>query len=277
MSAGFAAAEVKVSGSASMGVARDAGGAAAIYNSGELDFGATVTSDAGVEFGMSTSVSFGNAYGFADDDGFSANDGTIGAPTLTAKGTFGTLTFSDDGVDNLYSDATSGDLGYNITAGDLSVGVVLEVNGLTADGDDTDGEIGDDASTDAQGIDWSASVGYTVSGVTLSMATDSSTAASASIGYTMGAITATVGTDEGTNTITVAYTSNGMSAEVSSSSDSTWSASLGYALDAVSFDYSTTDAAAWEANVSYDLGAGATVVAGTNYSQDAFAGVNLSF
>jgi hypothetical protein len=93
----------------------------------------------------------------------------------------------------------------------------------------------------------------------------------------MGAITATVGTDEGTNTITVAYTANGMSAEVSSSSDTTWSASLGYALDAVSFDYSTTDAAAWEANVSYDLGGGATVVAGTNYSQDAFAGVNLSF
>jgi outer membrane protein OmpU len=271
MSAGFAAADVKVSGSASMGVARDAGGDAEIYNSGELDFGATVTSDAGVEFGMSTSVSFGNAYGFADDDGFSANDGTIGAPTLTAKGTFGTLTFSDDGVDNLYSDATSGDLGYSITAGDLSVGVVLEVNGLTADGDDVG------TAEDAQDIDWSASVGYTVSGVTLSMATDSSTAASASIGYTMGAITATVGTDEGTNTITVGYAANGMSAEVSSSSDSTWSASLGYAVDAVSFDYSTDDASAWEANVSYDLGGGAEVVAGTNYSEDAFAGINLSF
>ena len=271
MSAGFAAADVKVSGSASMGVARDAGGDAAIYNSGELDFGATVVSDAGVEFGMSTSVSFGNAYGFADDDGFSANDGTIGAPTLTAKGAFGSLTFSDDGVDNLYSDATAGDLGYNITAGDLSVGLVLEVNGLTADGDDVG------TAADAQDIDWSASVGYTVSGVTLSMATDSSTATSASVGYTMGAITATVGTDEGTNTITVAYAADGISAEVSSSSDSTWSASVGYSANAISVGYSTDDAAAWEATASYDLGAGAKVVGGTNYTQDAFAGVELSF
>ena len=276
MSAGFAAADVKVSGSASMGVARDAGGDAAIYNSGELDFGATVVSDSGVEFGMSTSVSFGNAYGFADDDGFSANDGTIGAPTLTAKGAFGSLTFSDDGLDNLYSDATAGDLGYNITAGDLSLGLVLEVNGLTADGDDAG------VAADAQDIDWSASVGYSVSGVSLSMTTDSSTSASASIGYTMGAVTASVEVDapegeDSVNTITVGYAANGMSAEVSSSSDSSWSASLGYAVDAVSFDYSTDDASAWEANVSYDLGGGAKVVAGTNYSEDAFAGINLSF
>ena len=87
MTAGFAAAEVKISGSASMGIANDGvDDAFHVYNSGELDFAATVVSDAGVEFGMSTSVSFGNTYSFGDgEDAFDSGDGIIGSPTLTAR------------------------------------------------------------------------------------------------------------------------------------------------------------------------------------------------
>jgi hypothetical protein len=272
MSAGFAAADVKVSGSASMGIANDGvHDAFEVYNSGELDFAATVVSDAGVEFGMSTSVSFGNSYSFGDgEDAFGTEDGTIGAPTLTAKGAFGTLTFANNGVDNLYSDATAGDVGFAYTVGDLSFNLVSDVDQSNED-EDLEENIG-----------WSASVGYTVSGVALSYATDASSSYSASASYTTGGITGTIGTDkfgtdDAVNTLTVAYSANGMSAEYSASTDDSWSASVGYSANGMGVDVSTDQDAAWEATTSYDLGGGATLVAGANAAEEVYAGVDLSF
>ncbi len=265
MSAGFAAADVKVSGSASMGIANDGvGDAFEVYNSGELDFAATVVSDAGVEFGMSTSVSFGNSYSFGDgEDAFGTEGGTVGAPTLTAKGAFGTLTFANNGVDNLYSDDTAGDVGFAYSAGDLSLNVVSDV----------------DASS---GVDWSASVGYTISGVALSYTVDAMNSYNASVSYTSGGITGTIETDsfdgeDAVNTLTVAYAANGMSAEYSASTDDSWSASAGYSANGLSVDVSTDQDAAWEATTSYDLGGGATLVAGANDAEEVYAGVDLSF
>ena len=265
MSAGFAAADVKLSGSASMGIANDGvGDAFEVYNSGELDFAATVVSDSGVEFGMSTSVSFGNSYSFGDGaDAFGTEDGTVGAPTLTAKGAFGTLTFANDGVDQLYSDDTAGDVGFAYTAGDLSLNIVSDV----------------DAST---GVEWSASVGYTMSGVALSYTADALNSYNASASYTSGGITGTIETDsdageDAVNTLTVAYSANGMSAEYSASTDDSWSASAGYSANGLSVDVSTDQDAAWEATTSYDLGGGATLVAGMNAGEEAYAGVDLSF
>jgi len=88
MSAGFAAADVKVSGSASMGIAND--GVAndvdgyEVYSSVKIKFGASVVSDSGIEFGASTSVSGGHSYSFGDGaDAFDGEDGTLGGPTLT--------------------------------------------------------------------------------------------------------------------------------------------------------------------------------------------------
>jgi hypothetical protein len=242
-----------------------------VYNSGALDFAATVVSDSGVEFGMSTSVSFGNSYSFGDGtDAFASEDGTIGSPTLTVKGAFGKLTFADDGVDNLYSDATAGDFGFDYSAGDLSFSMVSDVDQSNEDEDL------------AENIGWSASVGYTVSGVALSYATDASSSYSASASYTTGGITGTIGTDkfanaDAVNTLTVAYSANGMSAEYSASSDDTWSASAGYSANGLSVDVSTDDEAAWEATTSYDLGGGASLVAGMNHAEEAYAGVDLSF
>jgi len=275
MSAGFAAADVKVSGSASMGIANNGvDDAFQVYNSGELDFAATVVSDAGVEFGMSTSVSFGNSYSFGDgEDAFGPENGTVGAPTLTAKGAFGTLTFANDGVDNLYSDDTAGDVGFAYTAGDLSFNLVSDVDGSNVDDEDND---------TGEAVDWSASVGYTVSGVALAYATDALGSYNASASYTSGGITGTIETDsfnggEAVNTLTVAYAANGMSAEYSASTDDSWSASVGYSANGMGVDVSTDQDAAWEATTSYDLGGGATLVAGANAAEEVYAGVDLSF
>jgi len=265
MSAGFAAADVKVSGSASMGIANNGvDDAFHVYNSGGLDFAATVVSDAGVEFGMSTSVSFGNSYSFGDgEDAFTPEGGTIGSPTLTAKGAFGTLTFANDGVDQLYSDATAGDVGFAYTAGDLSLNIVSDVDAGTA-------------------VDWSASVGYTMSGVALSYTVDALNSYNASASYTSGGITGTIETDsdageDAVNTLTVAYAANGMSVEVSADSADSTSISVGYSANGMSVDLSTDQDAAWEATTSYDLGGGATLVAGMNAGEEAYAGVDLSF
>jgi len=278
MSAGFAAADVSVSGSASAGIARDADqddGLALddqfhVYNTVKISFSSKIVTDSGIEFGVSTSISGGNSYSLGDD-GFADEGGNLGAPKVTISGAFGKLTFKDNGIDMLYDDGTAGDVSYDYSAGDLSFSIVSDIDGT----DGVDGE-------DANGVDWSASLGYTVSGVALSLATDSTTSSSASVSYTSGAITGTVEMDapEGgdtVNTLTVAYAANGISAEVSTSSDSTWSASVGYSANAMSVEYSTDDEAAWEATASYDLGGGAKVVGGTNYIQDAYAGVELSF
>ena len=264
MSAGFAAAEVKLSGSAHMGVARDAAGTFAVYNSAAIDAAATVVSDSGVEFGMSTSVSFGHSYTFGDGDTFATEAGTLGAPKLTAKGSFGTLTFKDGGVDQLYSDGTAGDVGYNVTSGDLALGLVMDVNGDTA-------------------VAWSASVGYAMAGVALSAALDDSNSYKASIGYTMGSITGTLGTDSeasaaaAVNTLTVAYAADGMTAKLSTSTDATYSIALGYSANGMGVDVSTNQDSEWAATASYDLGGGAKVVGGMNFTQDAYAGVDLTF
>ena len=235
-----------------------------VYNSGSLDIAATVVSDAGVEFGMSTSVSFGNSYAFGDGaDAFASEDGAIGSPTLTAKGAFGTLTFADDGVDQLYSDDTAGDVGFAYTAGDLSLNIVSDV----------------DAST---GVEWSASVGYTMSGVALSYTADALNSYNASASYTSGGITGTIETDsdageDAVNTLTVAYAANGMSVELSADSTDYTSIAVGYSANGLSVDVSTDSADEWEATTSYDLGGGATLVAGMNHGEEAYAGVDLSF
>jgi outer membrane protein OmpU len=282
MTAGFAAADVSVSGSASAGIARDADydhedseslapdDQFHVYNTVTIKFGSKIVTDSGIEFGLSTSISGGNSYSLGDD-GFADEGGNLGAAKVTISGAFGKLTFKDDGIDMLYSDGTAGDVSYDYSAGDLSFSIVSDIDGT--EGVDSE---------DANGVDWSASLGYTVSGVALSLATDSTTSSSASVSYTSGAITGTVEMDapEGddtVNTLTVAYAANGISAEVSTSSDSTWSASVGYSANAMSVEYSTDDGAAWEATASYDLGGGAKVVGGTNYIQDAYAGVELSF
>lgn len=272
MSAGFAAADVKVSGSASMGIANDgdatvAGGVDGyeVYNSVKIKFGASVVTDAGVEFGMSTSVSGGHSYSFGDGaTAFDDESGEVGAPTLTAKGAFGTLTFANDGVDMLYDDGFAGDVGFAYTAGDLSFNVVSDI-----DANNTDAE-------------WSANVSYTMSGVSLSMTADAMDSYNVSASYTSGGITGTIETDsdagaDAVNTLTVAYAANGMSVEVSGDTTDYTSIAFGYSANNLSVDVSTDSDSEWEATTSYDLGGGASLVAGMNHAEEAYAGVDLSF
>jgi len=271
--AGFAAAEgVTLSGSAAAGVARDADGVFGVYNSGTIDIAASTETDGGLSISMSTDVSFGRSYGFADDDGFAPESGAIGAPTLSIAGAFGTLTLANDGIDHLYDGDNSGDVSYAYTAGDLSFGVVYDI-------DDTD------QNEDVAGAQlnvWSANVAYTVSGVGLSLTVDDRDSYNAAASYTTGGLTATVETDsdagaDAVNTLTLAYAVDAISGEVSVDDADGWSVALGYSANGVGLNVSTDDASAWEATASYDLGGGASLEAGVNYTDDAYAGVSFSF
>ena len=73
--------------------------------------------------------------------------GTAGLGSVSMTGTFGTLTFDDGGIDNLYNDAyTAADVSYSTTVGAVSLTVAHDTSGA-ADGN-------------------SMSAGYTASGMT---------------------------------------------------------------------------------------------------------------
>ena len=269
--AGFAAAEVTWSGSASMGVARDGevSGTAFtddgihVYSSGTLDIAASTETDGGLTISLSTSVSFGTSYSFADDDGFAAEDGTIGEPTLAISGAFGTLTFSNDNIDQLYSDDESGDVSYTYSVGDLSLGLVYDVDNTNA-------------------YDWSASASYKVSGVTLAAVVDAEDSYNLSAAYEINGLTATVETDsdagaDAVNTLTLGYAVDAFSGEISADDAEGWSIAVGYEANGIGVDLSTDEANAWEATASYDLGGNASLEAGVNYVHDGYAGVTFSF
>ena len=53
--------------------------------------------------------------------------------------------------------------------------------------------------------------------------------------------------------------------------------SAAYAAGALSLNVSTDEGDDWEASGAYDLGNGASLVGGTNYTEDAYVGVSFAF
>jgi outer membrane protein OmpU len=275
LSAGVAYAEISFSGSATAGIGRtlDANthdyndGEFHTYQSGTIDIAASTETSNGLTIGVSTSVTFGDSFAF-DDGGFEDNDGTIGAPTVTVAGSGVTLTFSDNGVDHLYSDDTAGDMGIAYSTDTMSVGAVFDVDGLDADGA-------------AQDITWSANGSFTTSGVTVSAAMDADEAYSLGVAYTAGAVSASIGTDTDSadvtiNTVTLGYSAEGMSAEISIDDNDDWDVSGSYSANGMGFTVATNEESEWSATASYDLG-GASLDAGVTSEDIAYAGVSFSF
>ena len=56
--------------------------------------------------------------------------GTAGLGAVSMTGTFGTLTFDNNGIDNLYSDATNHDVSYATTLGAVGLTVAYDVTEL---------------------------------------------------------------------------------------------------------------------------------------------------
>ena len=256
MTAGFASAEIAFTGAATAGFAKNATASVSAYSSLKLSVAATGETDSGLTFGASTSVSAGETYDLADDDGFAGEDGKFGTPSIFIAGSFGKVTFANNDFD-FYDDATGkADVKYEGTFGAVSVGLISDV--------DNGG--------------YSAKLGYSANGIALSADSDSTNRWNASAAYTMGAVTATLSSNEGNvTTLKVAYAANGISASVAADNANDWDLALGYAANGMSIGVSTDEESKWTATAGYDLGGGLSLAAGSNYTNDAFIGAKMAF
>ncbi|MDC1376276.1 hypothetical protein N8266_01435 [Amylibacter sp.] len=243
-----------------------------IYSNAGVDFTMTGATDNGITFSASVNIDAGNEIDAGDFELDGADSGAAGLGAVSMTGTFGTLTFDNSGIDNLYSDATTHDVSYSTTVGSVALTVAHSVGALAADTDY------------AKGTSFSAST--TQSGMAFTL-TGSETAAgtSASLGMsyalndtvTISADTDQVAGAESVQTIGAATTLNGVSVSVESANNSTWDVDLGYTAGGFALTYGVDETDGWTATATAALGGGATFAAGVNDEDSMYAGVSFAF
>ena len=264
LSAGFASADVSMSGTGGAGVFGAAGADLSVYSGVDLGFALSGASDNGMTFSASLDMGGGQTLDTGDfeldtqDMGVDDNVAvTIGASGLT-------IVLSQNGVDDLYDDDKAGDIGISGAMGDLTYSVTTGLE--------------DDDPT-------SLSVGYTAGAISGSVATsDEGDASTVSVTYAMGDITVSAESDTDrtgadTSSVTVTYAmADGMSVSLENSEDVN-TLGVTYSSGAISVAVEADDATdeSWEATMAYDLGGGATFNLGTNQDETTFAGVGFSF
>jgi len=241
---------------------------AGIYSNAGIVATMTGATDGGITFSASVDAEAGTEIDTGDFEYDGAASGAFGLGSVSATGDFCTLTFDDAGIDNLYDDdLTAADVSYATSVGGVSLTVAMDASNASSD-------------------KTSASAGYTSGAMAFTLLASDSTAgtsASLSVAYTVSdAITVTGTTDqaagkESVQTVKVATAINGITVTASSANDSTYDVDLGYTLSGVALTYGTDETDGWDATASYALGGGATVKAGINNEDSAYAGVSFAF
>ena len=182
-----------------------------IYSNAGVDFTMSGATDNGISFSAAVNVDAGMEVDTGDFELDGKDGGTAGLGSVSMTGTFGTLTFDDAGIDNLYNDAyTAADVSYSTTVGAVSLTVAHDTSGA-ADGN-------------------SMSAGYTASGMGFTLlASEGSagTSSSLAVSYALNDTVSVTGkTDqvagaESVQTITASTTLNGVSVALSSANNST--------------------------------------------------------
>ena len=264
LSAGFASADVSMSGTGGAGVFGANGADLSVYSGVDLGFSLSGASDNGMTFSASVDMGGGQTLDVGDFELDTQDMGTDDNTSVTIGVAGVTIELSQDGIDDLYDDDIAGDIGISGAMGDLTYSVVTGLE----DADPT-----------------SLSIGYSAGAISGSVATsDEGDASTVSVSYAMGDITVSVeadtdrtGTD--TNTTTLSYAmADGMTISVEES-EGVVEASVAYSSGAISVGVTADDATteSWEATMAYDLGGGATFNLGTNQDETTFAGVGFSF
>jgi len=264
LSAGFASADVSMSGTGGAGVFGANGADLSVYSGVDLGFALSGASDNGMTFSASLDMGGGQTLDAGDFELDTQDMGVDDNVSVTIGVSGLTIVLSQDGVDDLYDDDKAGDIGISGAMGDLTYSVTTGLE--------------DDDPT-------SLSVGYTAGAISGSVATsDDGDASNVSISYAMGDITISAESDTDragadTSSVTVSYAmSDGMTVSLENSEDVN-ELSVAYTSGAISVGISADDAAteSWEATMAYDLGGGATFNLGTNQDETTFAGVGFSF
>ena len=257
-STGFAAADITWGASAAGGIASQAGGAFETYSSANLAVTMAGTSDSGLTFGATFDVTVGRSYTLGDGDDFADEGGFDPMPTVFIEGSFGKLAISDDNYD-FYDDTNGGgDVEYTGTFGDISVGMIADVDTNEA----------------------SVKVGYTAGAIAVNANMDTYELWNVDATYTMGSIAITAATDESSNSsIKVAYSANGISASAQyNTSDESIDVAAGYSANGLSINADTnTVSNAWTVTGGYDLGGGLAIAVGTTYTEDLMVGATMAF
>ena len=264
LSAGFASADVSMSGSGGAGVFGANGADLSVYSGVDLGFSLSGASDSGMTFSASLDMGGGQTLDVGDFELDTQDMGTDDNVAVTIGVSGLTIELSQDGVDDLYDDDIAGDIGFSGAMGDLTYSVVTGLE----DADPT-----------------SLSIGYSAGAISGSVATsDEGDASTVTVTYAMGDITVSAESDTDragadTSSVTVTYAmADGMSVSLENSEDVN-TLSVSYASGAVSVAVEADDAddESWEATMAYDLGGGATFNLGTNDDETTFAGVGFSF
>jgi len=264
LSAGFASADVSMSGTGGAGVFGANGADLSVYSGVDLGFSISGASDNGMTFSASLDMGGGQTLDTGDFELDTQDMGTDNNASVTIGVSGLTIVLSQDGVDDLYDDDKAGDIGISGAMGDLTYSVVTGLE----DADPT-----------------SLSIGYTAGAVSGSVATsDDGDASTVSVSYAMGDITISAESDTDragadTSSVTLSYAmSDGMTVSIENSEDVN-EVSVSYSSGAISVGITADDAAteSWEATMAYDLGGGATFNLGTNQDETTFAGVGFSF
>ena len=227
----------------------------------------TGATDNGITFSATVNIDAGTEIDTGDFELDGKDGGTAGLGAVSMTGSFGTLTFDDGGIDNLYNgDFTAADVSYSTTVGAISLSVAHDTAG----------------SADAN----SMSAGYSASGMSFTLAASEAaagTSSSLSVAYALNdSVSVTGKTDqvagaESVQTITAATTLNGVSVALSSANNSTWDVDLGYTAGGFALTYGVDETDAWTATATTALGGGATFAAGVSSDDEMYAGVSFAF
>ena len=273
--AGMASADITISGSAAAGIhsgLHNPGGTTAqadgIYSNAGVAFALSGATDNGISFSASVDVMAGSKIDAGDFELDPDDDGAMDLGAVSMSGTFGTLTFDNGGIENLYSDGlTNADVSYATTVGAVSLTIAHDTAAATASANSVS------AAYSASGMDFTLSASQATGG----------TSASVSVAYTLNdSVSLTGETDqaaggESVQTIGAKTTLNGVSVSVSSANNSTWDVDLGYTAGGFALTYGVDETDGWTATATSALGGGATFAAGVNSEDSMYAGVSFAF
>jgi len=272
----------------------------------------TVSMDNGMSLSAGMSVDAGKGYNFADDEGFDASTAgsvSLDAITFTA-GALGTFTIDENSVDHLVDgdDDATADLGYTNTFGSATFSAAVD---MSTDSDDaavkgvaavvstgtTTVTAGDLTITTAAvaakaaDVQWSAKVSMPVAGGTAYVAMDEEGGNVFGASTTVGGFGVSFSSSleaaqeewsvDRSNTIGLTYVMGSVTAGASWNSvedGDQWGISASYAgADGLSISASTDEGSDWAISGAVTMGAGASVVGGVNYTEDAYLGLSFAF
>ena len=239
-----------------------------VYSNAGVDFTMTGATDNGISFSATVNIDAGTEVDTGDFELDGADGGTAGLGAVSMTGTFGTLTFDDGGIDNLYDDdLAAADVSYSTTVGAIALTVAHDTAENSANAN-------------------SVSAAYSASGMAFTLTASEAaagTSANLAVAYALNdSVSLTADTDqaaggESVQTIGATTTLNGVSVAISSANNSTWDVDLGYTAGGFALTYGVDETDGWTATATAALGGGATFAAGVDNNNSTYAGVSFAF